>query len=95
MFLNGLALNLVYTTTESKQIIVTGDFNIDFLKMEEREKLCTVTTPYGLQVQNNKEPRISNDSKTQTLIDSLICETSLFEKVFICDTNLKMTVLVL
>ena len=90
MFLNELALNLDYATFENKQIIVTGDFNIDFLKKEEREKLCTVITPYGLHVQNNKEPtRTSNDSKSQTLIDYLICEPSLFKRVFACDTNLK------
>ena len=90
LFLNELALNLDYATTENKQIIVTGDFNIDFLKKGEREKLCTITTPYRLQVQNNKElTRISNDSKTQTLIDYIICEPTLFEKVFTCDTNLK------
>ena len=88
--LNELALNLDYATTENKQIIVTGDFKFDFLKKGERERLCTVTTPYGLQVQNNREPtRISNDSKTQTLNNYLICEPSLFEKVFACDTNLK------
>ena len=54
LFLNDLALNLDCATTENKQIIVTGDFNIDFFKKGEREKLCTVTTPYGLQVQKNK-----------------------------------------
>ena len=88
--LNELALNLDFATTEIKQIIVTGDFNIDFLKKGEREKVCTVTTPYGLQVLHNKEPtRISDNSKTQTLIDYLTCEPSLFEKDFACDTNLK------
>ena len=90
MFLNELAINLYYATTENKQIIVTGDFNIGFLKKGEREKLCRVTTPDGLQAQNKKEPvKISNDSKTQTLIDYLICEPSLFEKVFACDIKLK------
>ena len=89
-FLNELAFNFDYATTENKQIIVTGDFNIDFSKMGEREKLCTVITPYGLHVQNNKEPtKTSNDSKSQTLIDYLICEPSLFKKVLACDTNLK------
>ena len=69
---------------------MTGDFIIDFLKKVEREKLWTVTKSYGLQVQNNKEPtRISNDSKTQTVFDYLICEPIVFEKVFACDTNLK------
>ena len=30
LFLNELALNLDYATTENQQTIVTGDFNIDF-----------------------------------------------------------------
>ena len=76
------------TIASKKQVLLNND--IHCLKKGEREKLCTVTIPYGLQAQNNKEPtRISNDSNTQTLTDYLICEPSLFEKVFACDTNLK------
>ena len=69
---------------------MTGNFNFDFFKKRQREKMCTVTTPYGLQVQNRKEPtRTSSDSKTRTLSDYLICEPCLLEKVFTCYTNLK------
>ena len=67
-FLEQLVIGIDNAVAENKPIILMGDYNINWLNNLEREKLDSITTPYGLSSTNESTPtRISNTSRT--LID--------------------------
>ena len=54
IFLKELALQIDYRITKKEKILLLGDFNINYLKPNERNKMDTILAPYGLSVVNKK-----------------------------------------
>ena len=55
-FIDELSYNLDYALGQSNTVHVQGHFNLNCLKENEKNKLETVMTPYGLQIVDVPEP---------------------------------------
>lgn len=87
-FLDELTKNIDNAITENKSITLMGDYNINYLNEDEKEKLDACLIPYGLDVINKKVPtRITENTKT--LIDYIISENETTAKYIIADTEFK------
>ena len=64
-FLEELSTSIDYAITENKPMTLMGDFNIDYLKIQEKQYLDTITVPYGLNIVNTEIPtRVRGKSKS-------------------------------
>ena len=57
IFLEELALQIDYGITKKQKILLLGDFNINYLHPNERNKMDTLFAPYGLSVVNKTPTR--------------------------------------
>ena len=71
IFLEELALQIDYGITKKQKILLLGDFNINYLHPNERNKIDTILVPYGLSVVNKTPTRGKN------LIDFVIKDDEL------------------
>lgn len=87
-FIDELTKNIDNAIVENKSITLMGDYNINYLNGEERDKLDNCLMPYGLDVLNKKvATRIS--VSTKTLLDYIISDSSNTEEYLVSDTEFK------
>ena len=70
IFLEELALQIDYGITKRQKILLLGDFNINYLHPNERNKIDTILVPYGLSM-------VQNTYKGKNLIDFVIKDDEL------------------
>ena len=86
IFLEQLATNIDNAIVKGHNIILMGDYNINYLNSREKEKLDSILLPYHLEIQNKTEAtRICKTVKTATLIDYFISDIYV-KKTILCDT---------
>lgn len=87
-FLDELAKNIDNAIVENKPLTLIGDYNINYLNLDERQKLDNCLIPYGLDVTNQITPtRVTESSKT--LLDYIISEPGTVHKYIVSDTPFK------
>ena len=85
IFLEQLATNIDNAIVKGHNIILMGDYNINYLNSREKEKLDSILLPYHLEIQNKTEAtRICKAGKTATLID--YCISDIYVKKPLCAT---------
>ena len=60
MFLEELALQIDFGITKKQKFLLLGNFNINYLNPNGRNKMDTILVPYGLSVVNKTTTRRKN-----------------------------------
>ena len=88
IFLQQLATNIDNAIVKGHNVILMGDYNINYLNSREKEKLDSILLPYHLEIQNKTEAtRICKAGKTATSIDYFISDIYV-HKTIVCDTTI-------
>ena len=68
-FVDEFALSVDFAQSYNSNIVLMGDYNLNYLNTEEKESLDTILTPYNLEVVNK-----STSTHSKTLIDYIITD---------------------
>ena len=85
-FQDELAINIDNVVSRNETIVLVGGLKYHYFEDVEKQRLETILTPYGLEVQNKEIPtRISRNTFTRSLIDYMIADNFTVNSTIVID----------